>query len=135
MRQHGIPLPDPKPNGDIELSPGDEQRLEDITPGEHDAADKSCFHLLDGFVDTAPVSDQALARVADVALAFAACMRRKGFEFGDPQVTRGKLGRVKILFPDAPYPHDLPGTHPKLDAAQAVCNRGFNERVDEALRP
>ena len=81
------------------------------------------------------MSDQALARVADVALEFARCMREKGFEFGDPQVTRSKLGRVKILFPDAPYPNDPPGTHPKLDAAQADCSRGFNQRVDEALHP
>lgn len=134
MRQHGVVLPDPRPNGDIELTPSDE-RLAGVTRSQHDAADSRCSHFLNGFVNTAPVSDQALARVADVALEFARCMRAKGFEYGDPQVTRGKLGRIKILFSDAPYPHDPPGTHPKLDAAAAVCDRGFNRRVDEALNP
>ncbi len=134
MRSHGVDLPDPKPSGEIELSPSDERRLSELPPGAHDAADRLCMHLLAGFVSTRPVSDQALARVADVALEFAACMRKKGYEFGDPQVTRVRLGRIKIFFPDAPFGSDPIEAHPKFAAANAACSEGFNKKVDRAIK-
>ena len=62
MREHGIALPDPKPNGDLDLTEEDEERI-----GPHgkknEAADKACFKYLRNAVKTKPLSAAAQVRM------------------------------------------------------------------------
>jgi hypothetical protein len=138
MRDHGIDLPDPKPNGDIDLTPAQDQRLSPRTPEQqaaHEAADKACFHFLRGAVKTKPLSDAARARMADVMLGFARCMRHRGYEFGDPVVRNMSRGRVMLFFPhEDPTVQRLSVQHnAKFQAAQANCERGQSRRLDKAI--
>jgi hypothetical protein len=134
MRDHGIPLPDPKPNGDIELTPAQEARMPHDMK-RRDAAGRACFHFLRGTVKTKPLSPQARARLADVMLGLARCMRTRGFEMGDPVIQNLPRGRVAMLFPHvspavllAEKNHD-----PRLREARRACERGIAHRLDAAI--
>ena len=48
MRAHGVPHPDPQPNGNFELSRAQDERLRAIPRRRRVAADKACFHDLKG---------------------------------------------------------------------------------------
>jgi hypothetical protein len=75
-----------------------------------DAADQACFHFLRGTVKTKPLSPQARARLADVLLGVARCMRKRGFELGDPVIRNLPRGEVMFLFP-----HVSPATYTPME--------------------
>lgn len=79
MRAHGVAHPGPDRDGDFHLTPAQERRMRaSATPGEHEAAERSCFHHLEGTVSTKPLSAGA-RRAALVPLRdLKRCMHRFG---------------------------------------------------------
>lgn len=134
MREHGIDLPDPKPNGDINLTPVDEKRMG--PPGQkNEAADEECFHFLEGAVNEQPLSDAARGRMAAVMRRYASCMRKRGWKLGEPIVENMSRGRVRLFFPHesvevmaAQQRHDA-----KIAADGRACERGQSARLDKAV--
>jgi hypothetical protein len=136
MRAHGFGLPDPQPNGDLELTPAQEERIRRTAPAgrrAHDAADRACFHHLRPVVNTAPLSKGAKRRVVAVLRGLGACMRRYGYDLGRPVVRDLPRGQVFAGF-DAPSARAraAQGTE-RFRAAQRVCERGLARRVDAAI--
>ncbi len=137
MRDHGIDLPDPDAKGNIHLTPADEKRIG--PPGrKSNAADAACFHFLRGAVNTSPLSDLAKSRMADVLLDFSRCMRKRGWELGDPLVENLSRGRVRMSFPAES--NEVRGAsssgspnHAKYMADQTRCERGQAARLDKAI--
>jgi hypothetical protein len=134
MRDHGIDLPDPDANGDIHLTPADEKRIGPPGP-RNEAADEACFHFLRGAVNTRPLSDQARSRMADVMLQFSRCMRRHGWEFGDPVVENMSRGRVRLYFPHEGLEVQAAQRRrdPQIAADQRTCERGQAGKLDKAM--
>jgi len=137
MRDHGVDLPDPDSKGDIRLTPADEKRIGPPGP-KSNRADAACFHFLRGAVNTSPLSDQARSRMADVMLQFSRCMRKRGWELGDPVVQNMSRGRVRLFFPNvslearqAAAPSSA--SHMRYMSDQAKCERGQAARLDKAI--
>ncbi len=134
MRRHGIALPDPKRNGDINLTPEDEERIGPPGPRNR-KADAACFRYLRGAVKVKPLSRRALARMGDVMLHFASCMRLRGYEFGKPTIRNLSRGRVILFFPHSSRKvRALTGQrNARLRSAQRECERGQTEALDAAI--
>jgi hypothetical protein len=81
MREHGVDMPDPGPQGQIRIQ---------ATPGTRskvDAAQRACSHYLRNLARTA--SPQQRQAMQDAALKYARCMRSHGVDFPDPKFTGG----------------------------------------------
>jgi hypothetical protein len=134
MRAHGVPQPDPDRNGDINLSPADEQRLRAVGRAKVQAADRTCFDLhLKGVVSTKPLSPLAQSRALDVLRDLKACMRTFGYVEGRPVVQNLSRGRAFFGF-DAPA-RGGPAGKP-LARAQRTCERRVDmaRRIDEIVK-
>lgn len=135
MRREGVPLPDPKrPDGDIQLTPADEKRIGG--PGARtDSASEKCFHYLRGAVKTQPLSAGAKRRLLAVLDGFAACMRKRGWEFGKPTLTERTQGRVLMMFygPSAAVTAAQAAHDPRLERDRIACERGQTARLDAAV--
>ncbi|GGO63534.1 hypothetical protein [Nonomuraea cavernae] len=102
MREHGVPMDDPEPNGAIriKMKKGMEQQVEE--------AQQACKHFMDAAIgDRMGRPDQ---KTQDRALKFAQCMREHGIHMEDPSSD----GKFKI---------DIPAGTPeeKLNAAHEAC--------------
>jgi hypothetical protein len=128
MRGQGIALPDPKPNGDIDLTEEDEERIGPPGP-KNEAADRKCFRFLRNAVKTKPLSKAARGRIVQAMQPFIRCMRKYGYEMGQPQVRNMSRGRVRIWFRQA---GDLPET-PRMRNARIECEEGQTARLDAAI--
>jgi hypothetical protein len=134
MRAHGVPQPNPDRNGDIHLTPVDEQRLRRVGRTKVQAADKVCFDLhLKGVVSTKPLSPLAQARALDVLRDLAACMRGFGYVEGRPVVRNLTRGRAFFGF-DRPATGGEPGK--PLARAQRTCETrvAMARRIDEIVK-
>jgi hypothetical protein len=83
MREHGVDMPDPGPNGEVRLRarPGEESKIQ--------AAQKACSKYLAGLARKAsPAQQQAMQ---DAALRYARCMRQNGVDFPDPKFENGGI--------------------------------------------
>lgn len=101
MRRHGVPHPDPDKHGDFNLTPADEKRLSAVDPARRKAADKACFHHLQG-LNLAPLSPHAIALATRVVADLGACLRAHGHEVGAPQVRNLGRGRASFGFAQLP---------------------------------
>ena len=88
MRDEGVDIPDPETDengnarlGGIEVGPGS-----DITPEEFEAAQKKC-----GEPPGMELSQEDESAMQDAALEFAQCMRDKGYDMPDPDVSNGGM--------------------------------------------
>jgi hypothetical protein len=88
MRDEGVDIPDPETDEDgniqrgrIQVGPGS-----DIQPEEFEAAQEVC-----GEPPGSEMSPQDEAAMQDAALEFAQCMRDKGYDMPDPDVSNGGM--------------------------------------------
>ena len=122
MRAHGIPHPDPDANGDFHLTPAQDKAMHAATSRQHEAADKACFHLLNGTVGTKPLSEGA-RRAALVPLGeVRQCMRGFGYRLGPPIVKNMSRGRAMFGFQYAPTPTSAK-ERARIQGAQHTCER------------
>ena len=134
MRAHGVPQPNPAPNGDINLTPADERRMRAIGHSKVQAADKLCFNLhLKGVVSTKPLSLLAMARALEVLRELSACMHSYGYSLGKPVVRNMSRGRAFFGF-DKP-PRGGPTGKP-LARAQRTCEQRVQlaRRIDAIVK-
>ncbi|MEV0597315.1 hypothetical protein [Nonomuraea cavernae] len=102
MREHGVPMDDPEPNGAIRIKAkeGMEQQVNE--------AQQACKHFMDAAIgDRMGKPDQ---KAQDRALKFAQCMREHGIQMEDPSSD----GKFKINIP-AGTPEE------KINAAHEAC--------------
>jgi hypothetical protein len=125
MRAHGVPHPDPDANGDFRLTPAQEQRMRRVPRRVRTAAEKACFHHLQG-LDNRPLTRHARRRALGVLKQLARCIRGYGFEMGRPVVRNMSRGRAFFGFQRAPSVK--PSERPALRRAQQTCEK----RVDLA---
>ncbi|SDX03272.1 hypothetical protein SAMN05421504_102100 [Amycolatopsis xylanica] len=110
MREHGIPMEDPKPVGDggamsqaIPFTPGQEDKL--------NAADAACKHLQPNGGEMKPPSPEEMDKMRKQAK----CMREHGVDWPDPDAENGKRG-ITLGGPD--------GDMGKMDEAMKACGMG-----------
>lgn len=107
MREHGIDMPDPEFDGDgggmvIQGGPGSGEGGSTGGPGggaldsdEFEAADEACSEIMEDVRGEMPqMSPEDQAEMQDQLVAMAECMREKGYDFPDPEVSSD--GRVQI---------------------------------------
>jgi hypothetical protein len=84
MREHGVDMADPGPNGELQLNvrPGNREKVEN--------AQKACEHLLENARPRLTEEQQNVMQ--DALLEFAQCMREHGIDMPDPVFGEG--GRV-----------------------------------------
>lgn len=117
MREHGIDVPDPGPDGNLTLGRevgGDS----DIDPesGDFQEAEEACSHLLEGALSQIERPDpEEQAEMQERLLAFARCMRDHGIDFPDPQFRDG----MAVIGP--PEGSEFDPEDPDVVAAQAAC--------------
>jgi len=93
MRDHGIDMPDPEFSGDgpgMVIQGGGPESGVAAGPGgdEFQAADDECNDVLDDIRGEMPqLSPEEIAEMQDKLVAMAECMRGKGYDMPDPQVT------------------------------------------------
>jgi hypothetical protein len=91
MREHGVDMPDPKVEKDGGVSMVQRRREGDgVTDAKMEAAQKACEKHLEA--GGRPARDPAReARMQDALFAYARCMRSKGIDMPDPQISGGKV--------------------------------------------
>jgi hypothetical protein len=128
MRDHGIDMPDPEfsDDGNGMVIQGGGPGGEGGTTGgpgaesdEFEAADDECNDILDDVRGEMPkMSPEEIAEMQDKLLAMAECMRSKGYDMPDPQVSDD--GRVQI---------EMRGSGP--DSGPAGAGDPRNEKFQE----
>jgi hypothetical protein len=91
MREHGVDMPDPQRDSDGGIQITQSRRAGDgTTDAKLQAAQKDCEKHLEA--GGGPVRDPAReARMQDALFAYAKCMRSKGVDMPDPQVSGGRV--------------------------------------------
>jgi hypothetical protein len=118
MREHGIDVPDPGPNGEMRLTigPGQEAKME--------KAQEACGHLMENARPRLTEEQQSVMQ--DAMLAFAKCMREHGIDMPDPEFGEGgrvtQRARRGQLDPDSA----------KFREAQKACEPIMQEAAREA---
>jgi hypothetical protein len=99
MREHGIDMPDPERDGEgvrmkagNEAGPGGEGNEEKL-----EAAHKACEHFMeDARKDMPAPSPEEQAEMQDRLVAMAECMRGRGYDMPDPEVTEDGGVTMKV---------------------------------------
>jgi hypothetical protein len=120
MREQGVDMPDPGPNGELQLQVG---------PGNKDKVEKAqrkCEPLLENA--RPKLSEEQQSVMQDALLAFARCMREHGVDMPDPQFGEG--GRVTQRGQRGVNPDD-----PKFQEAQEACEPILEEARRKAGLP
>lgn len=117
MREHGVDVPDPDPNGrgnvSINIPP-------DMSQDEVDAAFAACEDLMDGGGEAASADDVALMRK------YSACMRENGVkDFPDP----GPDGSIR--FDASTESDDAAAMSDGFETADKVCSKLLPARAGE----
>jgi hypothetical protein len=128
MRQHGVAMPDPQTDGggraaiSISGGPGDKDKIE--------AAQTACGKYMS---DAGPgqLDPAKRQRLEDAMLAFARCMRGKGFDVPDPEFS-GSGGRAVVKF-GAKDGQRAPDEKPGFEAADRACRKTTLEPVEKDL--
>ena len=123
VRAHGVSHPDPDSVGNFRLTPADERRMRQAPKAVRAAADKACFHHLEGTVSTKPLSPRAKSQARAVLADVAACMRAHGYDLGSPVVRDLPQGRAFFGF-----------AHPPSRKPSMPVERACEARVDLAGR-
>jgi hypothetical protein len=91
MREHGVDVPDPKRDADGGVQMVQRRQAGDgVSDAKVQAAQKDCEKHLEA--GGGPVRDPAReARMQDALFAYARCMRTKGIDMPDPQISGGKV--------------------------------------------
>jgi hypothetical protein len=121
MREHGVDMPDPGPDGEIQLQVGPDDDREKVQE-----AQEACKDILQ---DAGPrLSEEQQTVMQDALLAFAKCMREHGIDMPDPQFGEG--GMVTQQGSTGMDPDD-----PKFQEAQEACEPIMEDARREAGLP
>jgi hypothetical protein len=122
MREHGIDMPDPKPNqGGISLNVP-----KGTSPAKVDAAEEACRKYLEA-VQGPDLSPEQEKKFQQAALAQARCMREHGIDMPDP--TFDGKGRARIKMKDTSGDksggkgNGPRGGDPKVEKAMEACRK------------
>jgi hypothetical protein len=126
MRDHGIDMPDPEfdENGGGfsvtgEAGPGGKGPGSD----EWAAADEACASIMEDVRGkmTPPDADE-IAKLQDQFVEMAQCMRDKGYDFPDPEVSADGGIKIMIGSDDGTGPEIPPGQEEQFQADQDECS-------------
>jgi hypothetical protein len=92
MREHGVNVPDPKPDQRGFVFHAQARGRGGGNPATLEAADRACRHYLEGAVRHPSGSE--LNKIRDSALKWARCMRQNGVNVPDPSTSTG--GAIRI---------------------------------------
>jgi hypothetical protein len=129
MREHGVDVPDPKRDADGGVQIVASRRAGDgVTDAKMQAAQKDCEKHLEA--GGGQVRDPAReARMQDALFAYARCMRSKGIDMPDPQVSGGK---VTMRVGDEQGPGQSSPESPAFKAADKACHHHLAEMEKDA---
>jgi hypothetical protein len=117
MRQHGVPMQDPKFSADGGTSLATKGR---VSPQTERAAQRACGHLAKA-AEGPPPSAADQAKFRKLALAQARCMRAHGVpDFPDPVFGDNGQATLSIKKGSGVDPHD-----PAFQRAQKLCMKGM----------
>jgi hypothetical protein len=122
MREHGIDMPDPEMGEDgVQLRAGVEGGPNEAGPNEDEfeAAQKACEHFMEDVRGDMDLSPEEQAEMRDKLVAMAECMRGRGYDMPDPEISED--GGVKMKMgrgPDDGPPQD----DEQLEKDQEECN-------------
>jgi hypothetical protein len=123
MREHGVDIPDPGPNGEIRLTVGPNDNPEKV-----EEAQAACQELME---DARPrLTEEQQNVMQDGLLAFAKCMRDHGVDMPDPQFGKGGIVTQRARAGSNFDPND-----PKFQEAQKACEPILDEARREAGLP
>ncbi|MEV0129111.1 hypothetical protein AB0H83_11725 [Dactylosporangium sp. NPDC050688] len=108
MREHGVEVPDPGPDGNLQMSG-------DIDRGKAAAAMSACQQLLPNGGTLSNLSPEQL----DQARAFAKCMREHGIDMPDPDPASG----IADLLGNGAIDVNSPAFRDAADACKSVVGR------------
>jgi hypothetical protein len=123
MREHGVDMPDPGPNGELQLQvgPGDNRK-------KVEEAQRACQDILE---DARPkLSEEQQSILQDALLAFAKCMREHGVDMPDPQFGEGGMVIQRDEGRGGVNPDD-----PKFQTAAEACEPIMDEARRKAGLP
>jgi hypothetical protein len=120
MREHGVDMPDPGPDGRVMIEGGD--------PATMEAAEEACRELREAAMpeDGMPQLDEEQKQAF---LDVAQCMRDKGYDFEDPQFDGG--GIRQRVDPGAGIDPEDPTFATDIDACRAEAGVELPEAVRE----
>jgi hypothetical protein len=106
MRDNGVPMEDPKPDGGIALNG------EGLEPGVVEAASAACQSYLDNAESQSQRDPAADQEMFEKQLKVAACMRERGYDYPDPVMDQS--GRIS---------QSNSGAGPQVDQAQMQADQ------------
>jgi hypothetical protein len=130
MRAKGVAHPNPDRNGDFHLTPAQQRAMRaSATPQERKAADRACFHLLEGVVSTKPLSPGAMRAALAPLRDLKRCLHGYGFTVGKPTVRNLDRGRAMFGF-------DRVTATPPTPRAQHTCEKKVKlaQRLDAIIK-
>jgi hypothetical protein len=130
MRAHGVAHPNPDRNGDFHLTPKQERAMRaSATPAQHETAEKACFHLLKGVVNTTPLSKGAMRAALAPLRDLKRCLAGEGYTVGMPTVRNMSRGRAMFGF-------DRVTSKPAPPSVQHACEKKVKlaQRLDAIVK-
>jgi hypothetical protein len=120
MREHGVDMADPGPNGELQLNvgPGNREKVEE--------AQEACDHLLENARPR--LTEEQQNAMQEALLEFAQCMREHGIDMPDPVFGEG--GRVTQRTPRGVNPESS-----KYKQAEEACEPIMEEARRRAGLP
>ena len=109
MREHGVDMPDPGPDGNLQFTGGDGDRTKMV------AAAQACQQFLPNGGALSSLSPEQQAQ----ALAFAKCMREHGINMSDPDPNGGAGAMIK----GGDIDFDSPAFQAAAEACKGVAGR------------
>jgi hypothetical protein len=137
MREHGVDMPDPvrDANGGIRITA--RSRAGATAAGKEDPKMKAAQDACGKFMEAgggAPRDPAAEARMQDALFAYAKCMRGKGIDMPDPQVSGGKV-LMKVGGPGEKGTAGAgPEDSPKFKPADKACHPLLAEVEKDAVK-
>ena len=113
MRQHGVNVPDPTPDGGIRM------QATPSTANKVDGAQRACQKYLQAAAPKLTPAQQAELR--DQALKFARCMRAHGVDMPDPQVGANGNFAIRVHKKGGPGKAGVGPDSPAFQSAQQAC--------------
>jgi len=128
MRDHGVPMKDPKVSADggLQMTVGADGKPGEGGPGsaaqkKMETADKACKHFMDAVAPEQNMSPQQVAEEQDKQTKLAECMRGKGYDFADPKVD--DQGRVTSKMNGKPGQGGNPQDNDKFNKDMETCSK------------
>jgi len=130
MRAHGVPHPDPAPDGSFALTRAQDERLRSVPRSRRLSANRACARILDS-LRLPPLSPRAKRRALRVLAEVRSCLLRAGYDLGTPVVR--DLGNGRAFFGFRNENHLRPTA--RLQGLEYRCEHevGLAKRIDRIV--